>query len=399
MKKLLILFMGLLLFALLGYLCIYKYHANEIQNDIDERANAALLSENFTSVTVAVDGRDITLTGMVATEEQKTRAEELAKVRGFHLFTNQLVVDGAATEIPPPPVEVEKKPQLEAKPVKAKSERPYEFMAILSGSKEILLEGSVPDAEAHQKILSFANKKYGPDRVSDMLKLRPDAPAGWQLSAQTALTHLGLLKSGKAELAGQMVTITGVGASEEVLQKIKEGIVGELPEGYQSTFQLSVPGADSVKKPDDPGKGQENQADQNNKQTTGISANNASAISCQQRFSDLLSAKKIHFKSGSAAIAPNSRKLLDELAVIAQSCPAQKIRIEGHTDSSGSAKINQKLSQARAQFVVDYLVKKGIEKSRLSAVGHGENKPVASNATKSGMALNRRIEFTIEGIK
>ena len=71
------------------------------------------------------------------------------------------------------------------------------------------------------------------------------------------------------------------------------------------------------------------------------------------------------------------------------------IEIAGHTDNSGSAALNLQLSNARAKAVVDYIASKGIDKSRLVGKGYGMTKPVASNATKDGMAQNRRVEFTI----
>jgi outer membrane protein OmpA-like peptidoglycan-associated protein len=76
--------------------------------------------------------------------------------------------------------------------------------------------------------------------------------------------------------------------------------------------------------------------------------------------------------------------------------PKTKIQIEGHTDDIGSEKYNQKLSERRATTVKKYLVKEGgIDAARLTTVGYGETKPVASNKTKEGRAKNRRVEILI----
>ena len=88
--------------------------------------------------------------------------------------------------------------------------------------------------------------------------------------------------------------------------------------------------------------------------------------------------------------------LLDEIASVILAHPEiKKIRVEGHTDSDGPDSSNLKLSQARTQAVVDYLVSKGVERSRLDPVGFGESRPIAENTTPEGKAKNRRVEFII----
>jgi outer membrane protein OmpA-like peptidoglycan-associated protein len=73
------------------------------------------------------------------------------------------------------------------------------------------------------------------------------------------------------------------------------------------------------------------------------------------------------------------------------------LRIEGHTDNSGSAETNQALSQQRANNVRDYLVRQGLDAGSLSAQGLGENNPVADNGTDEGRQKNRRIEIIVSG--
>jgi len=86
---------------------------------------------------------------------------------------------------------------------------------------------------------------------------------------------------------------------------------------------------------------------------------------------------------------------LNEVVQILNQYPALNLEVEGHTDSIGSDAYNQKLSDRRAKAVKDYLVNKGgINPARLTTVGYGESKPVASNATKEGQAKNRRVELT-----
>lgn len=106
--------------------------------------------------------------------------------------------------------------------------------------------------------------------------------------------------------------------------------------------------------------------------------------------------EKVQFKLGSAELLPDSFGLLDEVAgVMRDNAQIEKLQIEGHTDSTGSAKINKKLSKERAESVRAYLIKKGIEDKRMVAVGFGPDKPIADNATPDGQEANRRVEFNI----
>ena len=77
--------------------------------------------------------------------------------------------------------------------------------------------------------------------------------------------------------------------------------------------------------------------------------------------------------------------------------PTLKIEISGHTDNTGSAKLNNQLSQDRAQAVVNYLKAKGISANRMTAKGYGSTQPIASNGNSAGRQQNRRTEFEIKG--
>jgi len=106
--------------------------------------------------------------------------------------------------------------------------------------------------------------------------------------------------------------------------------------------------------------------------------------------------EKIQFALGSAEIKEESFALCDEIAAVIKDHPnITKVQVEGHTDSTGSAGINRKLSLSRAKSVVAYLVGKGIDKKRLVAKGFGPDKPIADNETEEGRETNRRVEFNI----
>jgi len=104
----------------------------------------------------------------------------------------------------------------------------------------------------------------------------------------------------------------------------------------------------------------------------------------------------IYFKTGKAELTTNSFPTLNKVKRIFIDNPNIVIQIEGHTDSQGSAKYNLKLSQARAESVYRYLIEQlCIPQRQLTAVGFGEEKPIADNKKKEGRAKNRRIEFRV----
>ena len=101
----------------------------------------------------------------------------------------------------------------------------------------------------------------------------------------------------------------------------------------------------------------------------------------------------INFDSGKSTIKKESMPVVEQIIEMLKQAPDIKISVEGHTDSNGSNESNLKLSQARAKSVVDAIVKGGIDISRLSSAGFGEEKPIGDNSTEEGKAKNRRVEL------
>jgi OOP family OmpA-OmpF porin len=100
----------------------------------------------------------------------------------------------------------------------------------------------------------------------------------------------------------------------------------------------------------------------------------------------------INFETAKSEIKPDSQKIIDEMADMLKANPSLNVSIEGHTDNAGTPAANKTLSENRAKAVVNALVAKGISKTRLSAKGWGQDKPVADNSTDEGKAKNRRVE-------
>ncbi|MGE0371134.1 MAG: OmpA family protein [Gammaproteobacteria bacterium] len=103
----------------------------------------------------------------------------------------------------------------------------------------------------------------------------------------------------------------------------------------------------------------------------------------------------VNFETGSARLLPESTAILDEAAATLRKHPEIRAEVAGHTDSSGSRAFNVKLSQQRAESVMNYLVGQGVAAGNLTAQGYGPDRPEADNATAAGRAANRRVELKI----
>jgi len=111
----------------------------------------------------------------------------------------------------------------------------------------------------------------------------------------------------------------------------------------------------------------------------------------------------VHFESDvlfavdSAVLNSSSRSSLEQAAGVFMEYPKTAILAQGHTDSTGSEQHNQDLSERRAQAVSNFLVGRGVDGTRITALGYGEGNPVASNETASGRQQNRRVDLLLKG--
>ena len=105
--------------------------------------------------------------------------------------------------------------------------------------------------------------------------------------------------------------------------------------------------------------------------------------------------EQFFFATGKTKVLPKSQPLLDEIAAVLTENPNINISIEGHTDNVGKRKSNIKLSQGRAKSVMQELIKRGINKKRMTSAGYGPDQPIDTNDTEEGRANNRRVELRI----
>ena len=246
---------------------------------------------------------------------------------------------------------------------------PYVWSATVDGSK-VTLDGYVPDEDTRKKVLALSGTKFGGFTIDDKMAIGPGAPGGFLPAITTALQGVSRLDGGTVSLSDQSITLKGSTFYAGALEAVKAYLAGHLPAGFGAdTAGLAVgaPGAP------------------------------VSSSECQALLSGMLQSRRILFETGKAAIREDSFGLLDNLVYLTQRCPDARVEIEGHTDSDGADDANQVLSEARAGAVVAYLRNAGVAADRLTAIGYGETRPVASNDSEEGKAQNRRIEFRVIG--
>ena len=231
----------------------------------------------------------------------------------------------------------------------------------------LTFNGYVPDNAAHALLIDTAKRKFLNEKIVDNLKASVGAPNGFANAVTAALGALSRLSTGSLMVSDREVKLSGDALYEVAAEEIRGGLGSELLQGWRVTPEVSVrPPASAV-----------------------------DATVCQQLFSELLAIGKIRFLSGQASIDNDSRGLMDRLVEIALRCPSANLEIGGHTDTDGDEEANLRLSERRAQAVLDYMQRAGLPADRLHAVGYGQTQPVASNDTAEGKAQNRRIEFTV----
>ena len=108
-----------------------------------------------------------------------------------------------------------------------------------------------------------------------------------------------------------------------------------------------------------------------------------------------LAAKGINFETGKAVITASSFKSLDDLVTLLNSYPGASVEIQGHTDNNGTPESNKTLSQDRANSVKRYLSAGGVSEVRMTAIGYGQELPLADNKTEAGKTKNRRVDFKL----
>lgn len=223
----------------------------------------------------------------------------------------------------------------------------------------LLLEGTMPNRETADRIVDAAERLHPDATVVDALRIGDVAGPMWLESVEGLLDIVSRLDAWTIDVTDRTVSIAGFGNDPDVVSAV-DVLVTEVVGG-----ELTAVTAVEVK---------------------------PSALAVQ--LTGLVEGVVL-FEPGTAVLTEEGAELLDTAVAILEENPSSVLVVEGHTDNQGNAATNLQLSQQRAEGVVTYLVAGGIDAGRLSAIGFGEEQPVASNATEEGRAQNRRIVFVI----
>ncbi len=136
---------------------------------------------------------------------------------------------------------------------------------------------------------------------------------------------------------------------------------------------------------------QRQQSDQLEKQLSDLKAQQTNQGNVMLTMPDVM------FATNQATLTPGAMLSIDKLADILKQNPNETVYIEGHTDNTGSAEYNRRLSAERADAVRDALIQRGVSADRIMAQGFGESFPVTSNDTQAGRQMNRRVDIVITG--
>ncbi len=240
----------------------------------------------------------------------------------------------------------------------------------ISRSPSRLGIGGDASSVAHEAILrESVNRFYGDQDLRDVsvdLRKPVHSPPGWALITDMVLRAVSTTRSATAEITASSVRIRGVTSTASEWETALSRVEAALLEGMTLDYQMVT-----------------------------VSKRDSFRSLCRRRFLQLTRNNRIEFFRSAALLRSNAYPTLDAIVETAVDCPQLRIRVTGHTDSSGDEANNVALSQARADAVVTYLRERGLAEDRLEAVGAGSSEPREADSTATSRRKNRRVEFRL----
>lgn len=280
--------------------------------------------------------------------------------------------------------------------------------------REVLITGTPPSKEAIEVVRQKAEQSYGVNSVTISADVQaPIIPAKLNASITGSSIELTGMLRDQASIDEALTQANAAFGAQNVVSRLRVGdSVAKLPNlsGYfkalsnktseLNTLKASLNGQNLLLE------GSVISAQAVAELNTLMSLdveNNLRVIpppvesdTCSDLIKGLLENSKINFSTGKAAIEQSSFSLLENIKVVAQKCPDTRFEVSGHTDSTGNADFNKRLSEQRAQAVISHLSGLGLDTQNFTAFGYGSEHAIADNATAEGRAKNRRIEFKLK---
>lgn len=244
------------------------------------------------------------------------------------------------------------------------------WLSVVRQAGRVALTGTVPNRVALTVIQTYAAAKFGADALElSLTELGETSPGAWTEIAIVAIDAVAETPEGAAELTDSALRVRGVVAEAEDAGRLTRALGARLPPGLRLSTLYEVPAPD-------------------------LDADLVfSPARCAWLMTQVARQRRIVFPSGSVRLGEENAAALETIAELFGRCPSAEIEIVGYTDDRGDEQANLDLSQARAEAVLDALIRRGIPLRRLRARGLGPADPIADNATEAGRAANRRIEF------
>lgn len=246
-----------------------------------------------------------------------------------------------------------------------------EFVATLSPEGLVQLRGRLGSDRLRETVDSFAKARFTTESVYTKARVVEGLPADWPVRVLTGLETLSYLSNGAVTVTPDTLRVSGKTGHQDAKARIAGLLAEKLGEGEQFeidvTYQEELDPVASIPTPEE----------------------------CIGMIAEVQVGRKLTFEPGSTSIGGEANAIMDDIAEILDKCGEIRIEIAGHTDSQGRESMNQQLSQARANAVLDALRDRRVLTSSYTAVGYGESKPIADNDTDEGREANRRIEFKL----
>lgn len=257
-------------------------------------------------------------------------------------------------------------------PPDPQEEGPPEFTITRSPEGLVQMRGRVADDLANMTAENYAKARFGHDNVDMRTRVVADnLPANWSVRVLAGVEALASLHNGAVVVQPDNMTVSGRTGIETAQADISRLLIDKLGQG--AAFDLNI--------------------------TYDVKLDPIAGLptpqECVDQIVGVTAKTKITFEPGSAKIVAGARGAMDDIAEILRECPDLPLRIAGYTDSQGRDEMNLQLSQQRADAVLSGLRTRRIPVSSFTAVGYGEENPIADNKTAAGREANRRIEFSL----
>jgi outer membrane protein OmpA-like peptidoglycan-associated protein len=281
-------------------------------------------------------------------------------------------------------------------PTNESAPAPMPALSMSLSDNALTLEGKLDPSVDIATLIEPALKAFNPSYLTNLIDTtEATADAAWLKPLTALLPGISALADPSIKITDRQITLAGIAPSREIHDEIVSTALQALGE-YSLVERITVASTDAPAAP-------QSDQDQTVALAPDMAAEDQPAASPDRAGENTtvaiynalqeLEDRRILFAPSSVNLVDGSAERLTAIAELFNRFPDVKIEIEGHTDTSGNADANMRLSQQRAVAVREALVERGVERDRLVAYGYGEGVPLVDNATPEGRARNRRIEF------